>query len=147
MPLTDIYGVEHSTDNAASIKRYEEAVNLLLGFFNDPLEVIDQALAEDPDFVMGHCFKAGLMTTFAEKSVEADLFDSIKAAEAMAGNANDRERMHMAAARAWAEGDFTRRVSASARHLRGPAEPSRLLLSRPVALAARPHGTGPPLMA
>jgi tetratricopeptide (TPR) repeat protein len=108
MPLTDIYGVEHSTDNAASIKRYEEAVNLLLGFFNDPLEVIDQALAEDPDFVMGHCFKAGLLTTFAEKSVEADLLFHLKAAEAMAGNANERERMHMSAARAWAEGDFTR---------------------------------------
>ncbi|MDH3234071.1 MAG: tetratricopeptide repeat protein [Alphaproteobacteria bacterium] len=108
MPTKDIYGVEHSTDNAKSVERYQEAVNLLLGFFNDPIEVIDQALADDPGFVMGHCFKAGLLTTFAEKSVEADLFASIKAAEALAGNANDRERMHMAAARAWAEGDFTR---------------------------------------
>jgi len=108
MPTKDIYGVEHSTDNAKSVERYQEAVNLLLGFFNDPLEVIDQALAEDPGFVMGHCFKAGLLTTFAEKSVEADLFASLKSAEALAGNANDRERLHMAAARAWAEGDFTR---------------------------------------
>jgi len=108
MPIKDAYGVEHSTDNGKSIERYEEAVGLLLGFFNDPLETIDAALAEDPDFVMGHCFKAGLLTTFAEKSVEADLMASIAAAEALAGRANERERAHMAAARAWAEGDFTR---------------------------------------
>ncbi|HUT48435.1 MAG TPA: tetratricopeptide repeat protein [Alphaproteobacteria bacterium] len=108
MPTTDIYGAEHSTDNANSIERYQEAVNLLLGFFNDPVEVIDQALAEDPGFVMGHCFKAGLLTTFTEKSVEPDLIASLKSAEALAGNANERERMHMTAARAWAEGDFTR---------------------------------------
>jgi tetratricopeptide (TPR) repeat protein len=108
MPIKDRYGVEHSTDNANSIERYEAAVDLLLGFFNDPLVVIDAALAEDPDFVMGHAFKAGLLTTFAEKSVEADLVASIEAAEALAGKANARERMHIAAARAWAEGDFTR---------------------------------------
>ena len=29
MPLKDIYGVEHSSDNAKAIQHYEEAVNLL----------------------------------------------------------------------------------------------------------------------
>jgi tetratricopeptide (TPR) repeat protein len=106
MALEDRRGVSVSTDNRPSLDRYEQALDLLNSYFNDPLAAIDAALAEDPGFVMGHCFRAGLLTTTTDKAAEPMLRESVEAGEALAVNANDRERRHLAAARAWLDGDF-----------------------------------------
>ena len=111
MALTDRRGVAVSTDNRKSLDRYEQAVDLLHSYFNDPLGAIDQALAEDPTFVMGHCFRAGLLTTTTDKAVEPMLRESVEAGEALALSANDRERRHLAAARAWLDGNFEQAVA------------------------------------
>ena len=111
MALTDCRGVAVSTDNRKSLDRYERAVELLHSYFNDPLATIDQALAEDPAFVMGHCFRAGLLTTTTDKAAEPMLRESVEAGEALALRANDRERRHLAAARAWLDGDFEQAVT------------------------------------
>src|SRR5215468_3482516 len=111
MALTDRRGVAVSTDNRKSLDRYERAVDLLHSYFYDPLAAIDEALAEDPAFVMGHCFRAGLLTTTTDKAVEPMLRKSVEAGEALAIKANDRERRHLAAARAWLEGDFEQAVT------------------------------------
>lgn len=110
MSLKDARGLSVSTDNRKSLDRYERAADLLHTYFNDPLAVIDEALAEDPAFVMGHCFRAALLTTTTDKAVEPMLRESVEAAELLARHANDRERRHMAAARAWLDGDFARSV-------------------------------------
>jgi hypothetical protein len=108
MALKDMHGEPVSTSDRRSLDRFEHASNLLSGFFADPLAVIDGALEEDPDFVMGHCLRAGLMLMAAEKSAVPELRRSVEAAEALASTANDRERGHTAAARAWLDGDFHR---------------------------------------
>ena len=110
MALKDSRGVSVSTDNRQSLDRYERAVDLLHSYFNDPLAAIDAALAEDPGFVMGHCFRAGLLTTTTDKAAEPMLRESVEAGEALALNANDRELRHLAAARAWLDGDFQQAV-------------------------------------
>lgn len=112
MPLNDKRGVAVTTDNRAALERYETAVELLLGYFVDPLAEIDAALAEDPGFAMGHCFRGGLMAVAAERASEPELRRSLAAAERLAGGANDRERGHIAALRAWADGD----LAGAARH-------------------------------
>jgi len=111
MALKDSCGVSVSTDNRTSLDRYERARDLLHSYFNDPLATIDETLAEDPGFVMGHCFRAGLLTTTTDKAAEPMLRESVEAGEALAVNANDRERRHLAAARAWLDGDFERAVA------------------------------------
>jgi tetratricopeptide (TPR) repeat protein len=111
MALKDSRGVSVSTDNRQSLDRYERAVDLLHSYFNDPLAAIDAALAEDPGFVMGHCFRAGLLTTTTDRAAEPMLRESVEAGEALAVNANDRERQHLAAARAWLDGDFQQAVA------------------------------------
>src|SRR5215813_5244513 len=90
MALKDSRGVAVSTDNRRSLDRYEQALDLLNSYFNDPLAAIDQALAEDPAFVMGHCFRAGLLTTTTDKAVEPMLRKSVEAGEALALKANAR---------------------------------------------------------
>jgi tetratricopeptide (TPR) repeat protein len=107
MALKDRRGETVSTANAKALEKFEQALTLLNGFFADPLAKIDEALAEDPDFVMGHCFRAGLMMISTEKGAEEALRAGIEAAE-RTGRANARERGHIAALRAWLAGDFQR---------------------------------------
>jgi hypothetical protein len=106
MSLRDVRGMPVSTSKRDSLDRYEEAEDLFLSYFADPLAVIDKAVADDPGFVMGHCFRAGLMVAGSEKAALAPLEESVKAGESLWDNANDRERGHIAAARAWFDGDF-----------------------------------------
>ena len=110
MSLTDSRGVAASTGSQKALDHYEEAVGLLAGYFGDPLAAIDAALAEDPDFVMGHCFKAAAFAIATEKAAEPMLRESVEAATALISKANDRERGHIAAAKAWLDGDFARAV-------------------------------------
>ena len=106
MDLTDCRGVPVSTRNRASLDRYEAAVELLHGYYGDPLAAIDQALTEDPAFVMGHCLRAALMITTTDRNAEIALRQSFDNATALLNIANDRERRHISAARAWLDGDF-----------------------------------------
>jgi tetratricopeptide (TPR) repeat protein len=108
MALSDKRGVPVSTSSRAALDHYETAVELLNGYFLDPIAAIDAALAEDPGFVMGRCFKAGVALSMAEKGAESMLRESVEAAEALAASANPRERGHIAAARAWLDGEFAR---------------------------------------
>jgi tetratricopeptide (TPR) repeat protein len=110
MTIYDSRGIAVSTNSRKSLERYEHAVELLHSYFNDPLAVIDEAITEDPEFVMGHCFRAGLLTTTTDKAVEPMLRESVLAGEALSSKANDRERRHIGAARAWLDGDFSRAV-------------------------------------
>ena len=105
----DSRGEPVSTTSARALDRFETAVTLMAGYFTDPLAVIDEALDEDPGFVMGHCLRAGTdADRRPQKSAEPELRRSVEAAEALASAANTRERGHMAAARAWLDGDFHR---------------------------------------
>lgn len=106
MALTDSRDVPVSTDNANSLACYERALDLLNGYFLDPLAEIEGALADDPDFVMGHCLRGGMMAVAAEKAAEQFLRESVEAAENLARHANERERGHITALRFWLNGDF-----------------------------------------
>ncbi|MDH3475098.1 MAG: tetratricopeptide repeat protein [Rhodospirillales bacterium] len=106
MSLFDSRGVPVSTGDQAPIDALEAAHEQSLGFCGDAVSAIDEVLQEHPDFVMGHCFKAGMLTQTMETRIYDDMVASLNAAEALADKANDRERGHMAALRAWVEGDF-----------------------------------------
>ena len=108
MSLKDLRGEPVSASDRRTLDRFEHALGLLNGYFADPLAVIDEALEENPGFVMGHCLRAALMLMAAEKSAEPELRRSLEAAEALAGSANGRERGHVAALRSWLDGDFHR---------------------------------------
>src|SRR5690606_16499423 len=101
MGLKDCRDVPVSTDNCASLDGFERALKLLNGYFADPLAAIDKVLEADPRFVLGHCFRAALMLMSTEKGAEPELRRSVEAAEALAASANEREKGHLAALRAW----------------------------------------------
>jgi tetratricopeptide (TPR) repeat protein len=106
MPLNDKWGNPVSNANASALERYEQAADLFLGFSGRAAETIDAALAEAPDFVMGHCFKAATLAIANEKTFAPQLAETLNAATALANRANDRERRHIGAACAWLDGDL-----------------------------------------
>jgi tetratricopeptide (TPR) repeat protein len=104
--LTDRFGNTVSTRNRKALDLYDRAVGELNTYRIDPIASIDAALAEDPSFVMGHCFKAGLLLTTTERAAEPAIAAALGAAELNLAHATDRERAHVAAAQAWLAGDF-----------------------------------------
>ena len=106
MPRTDIWGNPVSHASADAIRRLEHAITLMNAYQADPIAEIDALLAEHPDFVMAHAFRAGALATSGDKAFQGELAKTVAAAEALVGKANDRERQHIAAARAWLMGNF-----------------------------------------
>src|SRR5262245_43930470 len=111
MSLKDIRGVPVSTTNRASLEKYERAADLFLSFFNDPFATIDSALAEDPEFVMGLCLRAALIISTTDRNFDSELQSTVDRLEALADKANDRERQHIAAARAWLDGNYEESIT------------------------------------
>jgi hypothetical protein len=108
MPLTDIWGNPVSATSAEAVRRLERAISLFNAYQADPMAEIDAVLAEHPDFVMAHAFRAGMLATAGDRAFEGELRRSVIAAETLVAKANDRERLHIAAARAWLDGDLER---------------------------------------
>jgi len=106
MSLFDCRGVPVSTTSRASLERYEQAVELSAGYYLDPMTVIQEALEEEPDFAAAHLVRAALVVTATDKAGVPMLRESVAAIERLGRRANERERAHAAAARAWLEGDF-----------------------------------------
>jgi len=103
---TDARGIPCSPCQQQSLDDYETALYQFQSYFGDPTETLAKTLADDPDFVMGHVFNANAMLMMSECQYLPMVRDSIEQAEALAGKANDRERMHTHAARQWMEGEW-----------------------------------------
>lgn len=108
----DIWGHSLSHSSSEAARRFEKAVGLMNAYQADPVAEIDGLLAEQPDFVMGHVFRAAAMALTSDKLFEPELRRSLAEAERLAPNANDRERGHIAAVRAWCDGDIARATEA-----------------------------------
>jgi tetratricopeptide (TPR) repeat protein len=110
MSINDSRGVPVSTSNPGLLAVLERATTMTASYVVDPVAEIDRALAEDPDFVMGHCLKVALAVMSTERGALPMLADGLAAID-RSRTANDRERAHAAAGRAWLEGDFHRAIA------------------------------------
>ncbi len=102
----DLRGVPVSSGSPAALERYEAALKQFQTYVGDPVATIDAALAESPDFVMGHLLKALALFLQSEKqfvpATEAALADAMR----HEAGANDRERALMSAVRRFLDGDW-----------------------------------------
>lgn len=106
--IYDRRGIAVTVANQAALDKFEMALAQMLSYSGEPVETIDQAIAEDPDFILAHCLRAHAGGVMADAAFCDHVRESIEVAEALAHKANERERRHIAAARSWLGGDFNR---------------------------------------
>jgi len=104
--MNDARGVATSSSNAKSLEIYERALRALNVYRGDTVAIIDQALAADPDFAMGHVLRAQVQVTMWERSVLPGIGAAVAQLEALHSRMNDRERRHAHALELWARGDW-----------------------------------------
>jgi len=106
MTYRDSRDLAITAGSAASASRYDDLVDRVARYDSDPLGPLEAALAHDPEFVSAHCVRAAIGVMGAERGAEPLIVQSLDAARALEGRANDRERRHFGAAEAWLHGDF-----------------------------------------
>jgi tetratricopeptide (TPR) repeat protein len=102
---TDIRGNPLSCSSAAA-RRLDGAIAKFHAYQADPIAEVDALLAEEPDCVMGHAFRAGILATTTDKAFDGELQASLAAAERLAPRANAREAAYIAAVRQWSDGKY-----------------------------------------
>jgi tetratricopeptide (TPR) repeat protein len=104
--MKDRRGVPLSTDSPENLAAYETALRALNTYRGDPVALIDEALAADPGFVMGHVLRAHVHLTLWERSAVAEVSVSLARLRDLDHTSNDRERRHVRALDLWASGDW-----------------------------------------
>jgi tetratricopeptide (TPR) repeat protein len=102
----DLLGNPVSYGARDAVAALDAAAEKLLAYRADPFADVEAILADHPRFVLAHCFRAGLIATATDRALDGELAKSLDAAQRLAGEANARERGHIAALAAWAAGDW-----------------------------------------
>jgi tetratricopeptide (TPR) repeat protein len=110
MNHTDRRGMPVSTSHHETIDACDDAIELFHGYYGNPIEALERAVAMSPEAVMPRVAKAGILLTTTERQYEPIAAGEIDAAVRSTAAANARERGHIAACRAWLEGDWRRAV-------------------------------------
>ena len=98
---------ESATDKADfdSHTRCKRALELMLTNRGNPSVEVDRVLADDPQFVFGHCLRAALIVRGDHDAARSKLVASVTAIETNCPDIDDPARRHAFAARAWLDGD------------------------------------------
>ena len=106
----DARGEPVSGASAAALTLYEAALAELQCYRGDPLATLDRALADSPEFVMAHCFRAYIHALSTEAQAVPQLRAGVEAAARCEANA--RERRHLAALRQFLDGSWEGAIAA-----------------------------------
>jgi tetratricopeptide (TPR) repeat protein len=107
MTLTDRRLTPVSAARRDAIDACDDAIELFHGYYGNPIEALDRAIALEPAAVLPRVAKAGILLTTSEKAL---LGAAAAEVEAVGERGNERERGHAAACRAWLDGDWRRAV-------------------------------------
>jgi hypothetical protein len=94
MARFDRRGLPLSTTSDRAAERYRDGVDLLLAAWPGAAEVIEEALAADPDFALAHAARARLHAIRAEPAAARTRIAA--ATDLVARDGTDRERSHVA---------------------------------------------------
>ena len=109
--FTDRWGVELQGTDGAAVACLDQAIEDLVGLCGDPAGGADRAIAADPTLALAWIYRAYLSLYSTSADGVAGARELLKTVPP--GPAGGREARHLAAATAWADGDW----EAAARHL------------------------------
>jgi hypothetical protein len=87
------------------LARCKQIIELMLTSRGNPSVEVDRVLADNPNFVFGHCLRAALIVRADDGASRSKLIASVTAIEAECPESDDPARRHAAAAGAWLDGD------------------------------------------
>ena len=93
-----------------SAAAFDRAMADYYGLTGDPVGVLKSALARDPGFALGGVAIAALYMIGGFRGDRPEVMGAFRAAEAGIGRASQREQNHLAAAKAWARGEFSQAI-------------------------------------
>ena len=109
--FTDRWGVELQGTDGAAVVLLDQAIEDLVCLCGDPAGGADRAIAADPTIALAWIYRAYLSLYSTSADGIAGAVEMLKTVSP--GPAGGREAHHLAAAQAWADGDW----QAAARHL------------------------------
>jgi tetratricopeptide (TPR) repeat protein len=89
---------------------FDRAMADYYGLTGDPVGVLKSALARNPGFALGGVAIAALTMIGGFRGDHPEVIGALRAAEAGIGRSSRREQNHLAAAKAWARGEFSRAI-------------------------------------
>lgn len=104
--VRDERGLALSTDSNAAAETFDRAVEHYLKYHLDTPSLVGRTIAADPRFVMGHCLKGYLLLSAANPAHASQIDETLAAAQANAAAITPREKLHLAAFAAWANGNL-----------------------------------------
>lgn len=104
--VKDARGNPVSTRSSAALAHAETALWRMASFFDAPLADLDAASAEDPSWCLPHLMRASFLLTLTEPSLMTEARLALSKAQASMRHATARERMHLAATTACANGQW-----------------------------------------
>ncbi len=104
MSSFDARGLVVSTADTEALALYEGAVASLHGQCGDAAARTAAALESDPQLASGYCLRAATLVLAGSAAAHRALAATLRVLDDLTA-ANDRERRHAAAARAWLDGD------------------------------------------
>jgi tetratricopeptide (TPR) repeat protein len=87
-----------------SAAAFDRAIADYYGLTGDPVGVLKSALVRDPSFALGGVAIAALFMIGGFRGDHPEVVSALGAAEAAIGRGSERERRHLASAKAWARG-------------------------------------------
>jgi tetratricopeptide (TPR) repeat protein len=100
----DVRGLEVTGAGAEAVAVYDAAVEQLLAFRGDPIAGVESALELAPHAPLLHATRAALALLGTDRQYLADARSSVAKARLQVAGATERERWHVEAVSAWAEG-------------------------------------------
>ncbi|HEX7038214.1 MAG TPA: tetratricopeptide repeat protein [Pseudomonadales bacterium] len=97
---------EMSCRNDAALQHFDKALDAFQTYLGNPIEHLERALTEEPDFVMAHLFRAIALALTSERRHLKDARASLEVAESLVARANDREKALLHAVRPLLAGDW-----------------------------------------
>jgi tetratricopeptide (TPR) repeat protein len=107
----DVRGLPYTIADAKAASAYDHLVAGYLTYRADTPARLDALLKADPDCPLAHCMQGYFAMLAFKQSVVPVAARAAQTAGSLAADATERERSHIAALTAWAEGDLDRTLA------------------------------------
>ena len=107
----DARGLPISTASDKAAAAFDHLVTGYLTYRADTPARLNSVLEADPDFALAHCLKGYFAMLAFKQTVVSVAAEEARTAQSLAAGATPRERSHIAALTAWAEGELDRAIA------------------------------------